>query len=87
MEEILLATLFVGLLIVLLGSGLWIGISLLGVGLFAMLTFTNRPVGDALATTVWSHTSLWGLASLPLFIWMGEILFRTSLSSSLFKQG
>ncbi len=41
-------------------------------------------MGDALATTVWSHSALWGLASLPLFIWMGEILFRSRLSDGLF---
>ncbi len=85
MSEALLTVLFVGLLIVLLGTGVWIGLSLMGVGIFAMALFTSRPIGDALATTVWSHISLWGLASLPLFIFMGEILFRTRLSASLFN--
>ena len=85
MAEPMLAILFLLVMLVLLASGVWIGICLLGVGTFAMFFFTTRPVGDALATTIWSHTSLWGLASLPLFIWMGEILFRTRLSENLFN--
>ncbi len=85
MDETYLAILFICVLLALLGSGVFIGISLLGVGVFAMAAFTGRPIGDAMATTIWSHTSLWGLSSLPLFIWMGEILFRTRLSESLFS--
>jgi tripartite ATP-independent transporter DctM subunit len=85
MSEVLLAVLFVAALLGLLGSGVWIGAALLGVGLFAMETFTSRPVGPAMATTIWSNISLWGLAALPLFVWMGEILLRTRLSESLFN--
>jgi C4-dicarboxylate transporter, DctM subunit len=85
MFEFALTALLILSLLVFLGSGLWIGLSLLGVGLLAMVGFTSRPVGDAMATTIWAHTSLWGLASLPVFIWMGEILFRTKLSASLFN--
>ncbi|MEX0302612.1 MAG: TRAP transporter large permease, partial [Leisingera sp.] len=85
MYEIALTLLLVTSLLVFLAGGLWIGLSLMGVGFLAMTAFTSRPVGDALATVVWSHTSLWGLASLPVFIWMGEILFRTRLSESLFN--
>ncbi|MGD9974414.1 MAG: TRAP transporter large permease [Desulfatirhabdiaceae bacterium] len=85
MGESILALLFLVVMLLLLASGIWIGICLLGVGTFAMFFFTSRPVGDALATTIWSQTSLWGLASLPLFIWMGEILFRTRLSENLFN--
>jgi len=50
-----------------------------------MLMFTSRPVGDAMATTMWSMGSSWSLTALPLFVWMGEILFRTKLSENLFK--
>ncbi len=83
--EIVLTVFLIFSLLALLASGVWIGISLLGVGALSMLLFTPRPFGDAMATTIWSHTSVWGLASLPLFIWMGEILFRTKLSESLFN--
>ena len=85
MDLIATSGLLLLVLVVLLGSGVWIGLSLLGVGFFAMAMFTDRPIGDALATTVWSHTSLWGLSALPLFIWMGEILFRSKLSETLFS--
>ena len=84
MDQIATSGLLLLVLVVLLGSGVWIGLSLLGVGIFAMVMFTSRPIGDAMATTVWSHTSLWGLSALPLFIWMGEILFRSKLSETLF---
>jgi C4-dicarboxylate transporter, DctM subunit len=69
----------------LLGSGLWIGLSLLGVALIAMEFFTQRPVGDSMALTIWGSTSSWTLTALPLFLWMGEILFRSKLSSDMFK--
>jgi len=42
-------------------------------------------VGDAMATTIWGTSSSWTLTALPLFVWMGEILFRTKLSENLFK--
>ena len=73
------------LLFVLLGSGLWIGLSLLGVAWLGMQFFTSRPVGDAMAVTVWGSLSSWTLTALPLFVWMGEILFRTRLSEDMFK--
>ncbi len=77
--------LLIALLFVLLGSGLWIGLSLLGVAWIGMELFTSRPVGDAMAVTVWGSLSSWTLTALPLFVWMGEILFRTKLSEDMFK--
>jgi tripartite ATP-independent transporter DctM subunit len=50
-----------------------------------MMLFTSIPVGDAMATTIWGTSSSWTLTALPLFVWMGEILFRTKLSENLFK--
>ena len=73
------------LLFVLLGSGLWIGLSLMGVAWIGMQLFTSRPVGDAMAVTLWGSLSSWTLTALPLFVWMGEILFRTKLSEDMFK--
>jgi tripartite ATP-independent transporter DctM subunit len=58
---------------------------MIGVSTIGMLMFTSRPVGDAMATTMWSMGSSWSLTALPLFVWMGEILFRTKLSENLFK--
>lgn len=83
--EIALAFGLIVLLFLVLGSGLWIGLSLLGVGLIAMEFVSSRPVGDAMSLTIWGSSSSWTLTALPLFLWMGEILFRTRLSEDLFK--
>ena len=58
---------------------------MIGVSSLVILIFTSRPVGDAMATTIWGTSSSWTLTALPLFVWMGEILFRTKLSENLFK--
>ena len=58
--------------------------ALLGVGLVGMELFTTRPAGDAMATTIWGSLSSWTLTALPLFIWMGDVLFRTRLSADMF---
>ena len=85
MEEIGFTLIFLLILFTFLGTGVWIALSLIGVATIGMFLFTTRPVGDAMATTIWSSTSSWTLAALPLFVWMGEILFRTKLSENLFK--
>lgn len=72
-------------LILLLGSGIWIAVGLGLVGMLAMVLTTQVPFGQVLATTVWSASASWTLAALPLFIWMGEILFRTRLSEEMFR--
>ncbi len=78
------AAILFGILTILLAFGVWIGIALLVVG-FAAMTVTSVPIGPVLATTVWSSSASWTLAALPLFIWMGEILFRTKLSEQMFQ--
>jgi len=85
MDELGLTLIFLFVLFFLLGSGVWVAISLIGVATVGMMLFTSRPVGDAMATTIWGASSSWTLTALPLFIWMGEILFRTRLSENLFK--
>ena len=85
MEQLLLTGVFLTVLFALLGSGVWVGISLIGVALCGMELFTSRPAGDAMVTTMWAQASSWTLTALPLFIWMGEILFRTRLSENLFR--
>ncbi|WP_200949718.1 TRAP transporter large permease subunit [Pseudolabrys sp. Root1462] len=72
-------------LIFILGSGIWIAVAIGIVGYIAMILSTSVPVGSVLATTVWSASASWTLAALPLFIWMGEILFRTRLSEEMFR--
>ena len=85
MTEIYLTIFFISLLLFLLGSGVWVGLSMIAVSAIGMMLFTTRPVGDAMATTIWGTSSSWTLTALPLFVWMGEILFRTKLSENLFK--
>jgi tripartite ATP-independent transporter DctM subunit len=85
MDGLALTLIFLLVLFTLLGSSVWIGISLLAVAWIGMDLFTSRPVGDAMALTIWSASSSWTLTALPLFVWMGEILFRTRLSENLFK--
>ena len=85
MAEIFLTIFFISVFLFFLGSGIWVALSLIGVSAIGMMLFTSRPVGDAMATTIWGTASSWTLTALPLFVWMGEILFRTKLSENLFK--
>ncbi|MFT6676956.1 MAG: tripartite ATP-independent transporter DctM subunit [Sulfitobacter sp.] len=85
MTEIYAIILFLFVLFFLLGSGVWVGLALMGVAWVGMELFTTRPVGDTMITTIWASSSSWTLTALPLFIWMGEILYRTRLSEDMFK--
>ncbi|MFC6688824.1 TRAP transporter large permease [Jhaorihella thermophila] len=85
MEQLIPIGIFLFVLFLLLGSGVWVGLALMGVAYVGMDLFTSRPAGDAMITKVWTSTSSWTLTALPLFIWMGEILFRTRLSEDMFK--
>lgn len=85
MNDLAIMALLVLSLLLILGSGVWIGLTLSGVAWIAMELFTARPAGDAMAVTIWGTASSWTLTALPLFIWMGEILFRTRLSQDMFK--
>ena len=85
MTEIFLTIFFISVLLFFLGTGIWVALSMIGVSAIGMIIFTSRPVGDAMATTIWGTSSSWTLTALPLFVWMGEILFRTKLSENLFK--
>lgn len=74
------------LLAFLLAGGVWIAIALLAVGWVGMqFAGSAIPAGSVLATTIWGNSASWTLAALPLFIWMGEILFRTRLSEEMFR--
>jgi tripartite ATP-independent transporter DctM subunit len=84
MELLSFALLLLILLCVLLGTGLWIPMSLAVVGYIAMMAVHPQP-GLFLASSMWESTGSWTLAALPMFVWMGEILFRTKLSEELFN--
>lgn len=85
MEQLALTGIFLFVLFLLLGTGVWVGLALMGVAFVGMELFTSRPAGDAMITTVWTSSSSWSLTALPLFIWMGKILYRTRLSEDMFR--
>ena len=85
MSDLAITALLIGALFVILGSGVWIGLTLSGVAWIGMQLFSARPAGDAMAVTIWGSASSWTLTALPLFVWMGEILFRTRLSQDMFR--
>ena len=82
---LLLAGVLLLVLLVLLGCGVWIAMSLAIVGWIGQAFFVNTMPGKNLFSAFWETTASWELAALPLFIWMGEILFRTRLSQQMFE--
>ncbi|WP_428248836.1 TRAP transporter large permease [Ferrovibrio sp.] len=85
MDQILISVFLIIALFAILATGLWIGLGLVACGWLAMMLFTSRPVGDAMMTTIFGSSTSWTLTALPMFIWMGEILFRTRLSEDMFR--
>ncbi|MFQ5622923.1 MAG: TRAP transporter large permease [Paracoccaceae bacterium] len=85
MDQFTLTVVFLFVLFLLLGTGVWVGLALMGVAYVGMVMFTSRPAGDAMITVIWTSSSSWTLTALPLFIWMGEILYRTRLSEDMFR--
>jgi tripartite ATP-independent transporter DctM subunit len=86
MDLISISLLIVFVLAALLGAGVWIAIALLACGWIGMQMAPGAiPAGSVLATKIWGNAASWELAALPLFIWMGEILFRTRLSEEMFR--
>jgi C4-dicarboxylate transporter, DctM subunit len=83
--DVAITLLLIGSLFLILASGVWIGLTLAGVAWIGMQLFASRPAGDAMAVTIWGSASSWTLTALPLFVWMGEILFRTRLSQDMFR--
>lgn len=82
----MLASVFVlVVMLVLLCSSLWIGFALLGTGLMSLEWFRDVPIQRILAQDVWSRLNADELVTLPLFVLMGDILFFSKLSESLFR--
>lgn len=72
-------------LLALLASGVWVSLSLLAISVLGLAVFTDAPVGSLMVSTMWDGSWSWAMTALPLFIWMGEILFRTRLSEDMFN--
>lgn len=72
-------------MILMLTSGIWVALTLTGISIIGLVAIGNSSIGLLLGTSSWSAMTSWSLTALPLFIWMGEILFRTRLSQDLFE--
>lgn len=84
MDQVYLTLFALAVLFALLASGVWIAFALAGVGFIVIALSSSAPGGQVLASTMWGASYSWELAALPLFIWMGEILFRSRLSDDMF---
>ena len=84
MDYLVNAGVLIALLFAFLAGGLWVAMSLLTFGFLGIFMFSSAPAGSVMATTVWGSSASWTLTALPLFVWMGEILFRTKLSEDMF---
>lgn len=73
------------IMLVLLASGVWVAVTLMSVGLISMVMFSHAPAASIQTTVIWGQSSSWALTALPLFIWMGEILYRTRLAKDMFE--
>ena len=84
-ETLLMGAMLLGIMLVLLAGGVWIAMTLAIVGWVGQAFFTTTIPGKNLFSAFWESNASWELAALPLFIWMGEILFRTRLSEEMFE--
>ncbi|WP_163834219.1 TRAP transporter large permease [Spartinivicinus ruber] len=85
METLTISLIVIIGLFTFLAAGMWVGLSLFAAALAGMYFYGNDAFGNIYATSTWGAISSWSLTALPLFIWMGEILFRTRLAEDLFK--
>ncbi len=85
MDPTLISIFLIGIMLLLLAGGIWVALTLMIVGYLGISLFTGAPAGAIMATTIWGQSWSWALTALPLFIWMGEILYRTRLAAEMFK--
>jgi C4-dicarboxylate transporter DctM subunit len=86
MDQVVVASLvLLAVVVFFLASGVWVAISLLCAAIATLILFTPTPAGSLLASTMWDASWNWALTALPLFVWMGEILFRTRMASDMFS--
>lgn len=91
-DPLILSIIIVFVMFVFLLSSIWIGVSLILTAIVAMLIYDhNLPpvisiydkIGDLLASSMYDSLNSWSLAALPMFILMGEILYKSSISTKL----
>ena len=83
--NLMMALVVFGILFLTLASGIWVGFSLFIVGFMGMVIYSPLPAGNNMASSVWATIEKWEYVALPLFILMGEILYRSGISEKLFK--
>jgi tripartite ATP-independent transporter DctM subunit len=83
--NLMMALVVFGILFLTLAAGIWVGFSLFIVGFMGMVIFSPLPAGNNMASSVWATIEKWEYVALPLFILMGEILYRSGISEKLFK--
>lgn len=85
MGDMFQSVVLIGALLILLAGGVWVALALIACGLIGLVYFADAPAGILFATKAWDATANWALTALPLFIWMGEILYRTRLAEDMFS--
>lgn len=85
MSLLIISLTILGILVFFLGTSIWVGISLFLVGIGGFVFFTNSPPLLILNNILWNNTNSSTMMALPLFIFMGEVLFRSKISENLFK--
>ena len=83
--NLMMALVVFGVLFLTLAAGIWVGFSLFIVGFVGMMLFSSLPAGNNMASSLWATVEKWEYVALPLFILMGEILYRSGISEKLFK--
>lgn len=85
MEPMTLSIVLAVSMLLMLAVGVWVSLALVGVAVLGLMLSGNEQIGLLFGTSSWGASTAWSLTALPMFIWMGEVLFRTRLSSDLFK--
>ena len=85
MDLVSFSFLLVFLLFLVLAGGVWVAITLAIIGLVATVSNVATPAGAVMATSIWQSLNSWDLTALPMFLWMGDILYRTRLSEDMFE--
>ena len=86
MDISLIMAVYVGLLVVLLSSGLWVGFALILVGIITIFLWMPPGSERIIGYTIWTSSNSFILTCIPLFILMGEILFRSGLSGRIYER-
>ena len=77
-----------GLLALYLTLGIWVFAAVGLVGLTALhflLGFDIDRIGAIMRGTMWRSASTWELSAVPIFVMMGELMFRSDMSERLFR--